>query len=121
MYEEYVSSNGMERFRYSCPFSRFRILSFMAVWLKQAPPVYFFVVIEIITEKACFFHAKAHGNLKLIHFIARIYIAFARTAEDRRFLRRSLFSALHRDCASMTAALLHDNLLIDAFLQFLDM
>ena len=64
----------------------------MAVWLKQAPPVYFFVVIEIITEKACFFHAKAHGNPKLIRFIARIYIAFARTAEDRRILRRPLLS-----------------------------
>ena len=31
MYEEYVVSSGIERFRYCCPFSRLRILSFMAV------------------------------------------------------------------------------------------
>ena len=63
MHDEYVPSSGIERFRYSCPSSRFRILSFMAVWLKQAPPVYFFVTSEIITEKACFFYAKTHQFL----------------------------------------------------------
>ena len=54
MHDEYVPSSGIERFR---------ILSFMAVWLKQAPPVYFFVTSEIITEKACFFYAKTHQFL----------------------------------------------------------
>ncbi len=89
MYEEYVVSSGIERFRYSCPFSRLRILSFMAIWLKQAPPVYFFVVIEIITEKACFFLCQNASDSELIHFIGRNYATALRQQKTAAFLRRS--------------------------------